>query len=140
MPGGTVTSRRGDLPVIDDSTREFWEAAGRGVLVIKRCHTCSKPHFYPRPFCPFCWSQDLSWEEASGRAVLYTYSVVRQNDLAPFADRVPYVPAMVDLEEGPRMTTELIGVPIEDVRIGAALSVEFVERAPGIAAPVFRPS
>jgi uncharacterized OB-fold protein len=135
-----VTTRRGDLPVIDDSTQEFWDAANRRVLLIKRCHTCSKPHFYPRPFCPFCWSQDLSWEEASGRAVLYTYSVVRQNDLVPFADRVPYLPAMVDLEEGPRMMTELIGVPIEDVRIGTPLSVEFVERAPGISVPVFRPT
>ena len=139
MTGGMLTPGRSDLPIIDESTQEYWDAARRGVLLIKRCQNCTRPHFYPRPFCPFCWSSDVVWEEASGRGALYTFSVVRRNDLFPFADRVPYVPAIVDLEEGPRMMTEIIGIPFGEVRIGMDLHVEFEERAPEISVPVFRP-
>ena len=72
---------RFDLPAPDDETEPFWAAARDRRLLIKRCADCGAAHFYPRPFCPRCWSANVSWEEASGDAVLYTWSVVHQNDL-----------------------------------------------------------
>ena len=135
-----MTATRIDIPSADESTQEYWDAARRGVLLIKRCAACTKPHFYPRPFCPYCWSTDVHWEEASGRAVLYTYSIVRRNDLAPFTDRVPYVAGIVDLAEGPRAMTDIVEVGLDDVHIGMELQATFVEIAPGVTVPMFRPA
>ena len=86
-----------------------------GRLVISRCATCGEAHYYPRPFCPRCGGDDVSWEDASGRATLYTWSVVHQNDLPPFNEKVPYVAAVVDLDEGPRMMTNVVGCDFDDL-------------------------
>ncbi|MFH8567113.1 Zn-ribbon domain-containing OB-fold protein [Streptomyces sp. NPDC017993] len=123
---------RFDLPEVDAFTRPYWEAAAEGRLLLRRCHArgCGAAHHYPREFCPYCWSEDVSWETAGGRATLYTWSVVHRNDLPPFGGRVPYVAAVVDLAEGPRMMTEIIDCPEADLRIGMPLVVSFrAERA-----------
>ncbi|MEU4268582.1 Zn-ribbon domain-containing OB-fold protein [Streptomyces sp. NPDC026092] len=126
-------------PDIDAFTRPYWEAAGEGRLLLRRCAGCARAHHYPREFCPHCWSEDVSWEPASGRATLYTWSVVHRNDLPPFGARVPYVAAVVDLAEGPRMMTEVVGVAEGGLRIGMALEVTF--RTEGeTRVPVFRAS
>ncbi|MGW2961693.1 Zn-ribbon domain-containing OB-fold protein [Streptomyces sp. NPDC001220] len=124
-------ARRYDLPEPDAFTLPYWEAAAEGRLLLRRCRSCGRAHHYPREFCPHCWSEDVTWEPATGRAVLYTWSVVHRNDLPPFGDRVPYVAAVVDLAEGPRMMTELVDTP--EPRAGLELAVAF--RA-GV--PVFR--
>ena len=129
---------RFDLPMVDEESQPFWDAAHEGRLLIRRCNACEQWHYYPRPFCPHCWSQDVEWVEASGRAVLYTYSIVRRNDLPPFNERVPYVAAVVDLEEGPRMITELVDCPEEDIQIGMPLHVDFRPLTDTLSAPVFR--
>ncbi|MBB4714468.1 Zn-ribbon domain-containing OB-fold protein [Streptomyces luteogriseus] len=137
-----MTGRRFDLPEPDAFTRTYWDAAAEGRLLIRRCGACGRAHHYPREFCPHCWSEDVTWETASGRATLYTWSVVHRNDLPPFAERVPYVAAVVELAEGPRMMTEIVGegeppAPLAgedpDLSGGAELAVAF--RA-GV--PVFR--
>lgn len=134
-----MTTARYDLPTPDETTEEFWAASAEGKLLIKFCGNCGRNHGYPRPFCPYCWSNEVAWVEASGKATLYTFSVVRQNDLPPFRDMVPYVAAIVDLEEGPRMMTNVVDCPLEDVRIGMLL--EFSTRAAEeFAVPVFRPA
>ncbi|MEU9149993.1 OB-fold domain-containing protein [Streptomyces sp. NPDC048417] len=126
-------TRRYDLPEPDAFTRPYWEAAAEGRLLLRRCASCGRAHHYPREFCPHCWSEDVTWEPASGRANLYTWSVVHRNDLPPFGDRVPYVAAVVDLAEGPRMMTELVDTP--EPCAGLELAVAFRE---GV--PVFRPA
>jgi uncharacterized OB-fold protein len=131
---------RYDLPTPDDETRPYWDAAREGKLLIKRCRACQRAHFYPRPFCPTCWSDDVDWEEASGRATLYTWSVVRQNDLPPWPTRVPYVAAVVDLEEGPRMMTNVEDCDIDALEVGMALEVAFREETDEITVPVFKPA
>jgi uncharacterized OB-fold protein len=123
---------RHDLPEADAFTRAYWDAAAGGRLLIRRCEACGRAHHYPREFCPYCWSEDVVWERASGRAVLYTWSVVHRNDLPPFGERTPYVAAVVDLAEGPRMMTEVVGC--EEPAAGLELEVTFRE---GV--PVFRP-
>ncbi|MPY45323.1 Zn-ribbon domain-containing OB-fold protein, partial [Streptomyces phyllanthi] len=101
-------SARFDRPEADAFTRAFWDAAAEGRLLLRRCGDCGRAHHYPREFCPHCWSGEVAWEPASGRATLYTWSVVHRNDLPPFGERTPYVAAVVDLAEGPRMMTEVV--------------------------------
>ena len=133
---------RFDLPNPDNETLPFWEGAREGRLVIRRCNTCGEAFFYPRPFCPKCWSDDVAWIDASGRATLYTWSVVHVNDLPPFPERVPYVAAIVTLEEGPRMMTNVVGVDFDDLDADMALQVTFrsISDEPPVTIPVFEPA
>ncbi|WTP59400.1 Zn-ribbon domain-containing OB-fold protein [Streptomyces phaeochromogenes] len=147
-----MTGARFDLPEVDAFTRPYWDAAAEGRLLLRRCGACGRAHHYPREFCPRCWSEDVTWEPASGRATLYTWSVVHRNDLPPFGSRTPYVAAVVDLAEGPRMMTEVVGCGEGALRVGMALEVAFraeeAEKAEGegtdgavtVAVPVFRPA
>jgi uncharacterized OB-fold protein len=137
MPDG---ARRTDLPTIEDDTRPFWDAAREGRLLIRRCRECGRPHHYPRPFCPHCWSDNVEWAEASGRATLYTWSVVFVNDLPPFNERVPYVAAVVDLEEGVRLMTNLVDCEPEQLAIGMPLVAVYRALTDEVTAPVFRPA
>ena len=136
-PGPSV---RFDLPTPDLSTQPWWDAAREGRLLIKRCDACGRTHFYPRPFCPWCWSDRVEWQEATGAATLYTWSVVHQNDLPPFNERVPYVAAVVELAEGPRMMTNIVDCPPERLRVGMALEAVFEPVADEVVLPRFRPA
>ena len=131
---------RFDLPSPDLETQEFWDGCRDGRFLLKHCNACGADHFYPRPFCPTCWSDDVEWREASGRATLYTYSIVRQNDLPPFNERVPYVAAIVELAEGPRVMTNIEGCAFEDLEIGMDLTVEYKAIADDVTIAVFRPA
>jgi uncharacterized protein len=130
---------RFDLPTVDPDTAPFWDAARARRLMIRRCRACARAHLHPRPFCPHCWSEHVVWEDASGLATLYTWSVVHRNDLPPFGDLVPYAPAVVDLAEGPRMMTWVVDCAFSDLRIGMPLEVTFEQRTEALALPVFRP-
>lgn len=131
---------RFDLPTIDDETRPFWAAAKEGRLLLRSCRACGEVHHYPRSFCPTCWSDDVEWIEASGRATLYTHSTVYMNDLPPFGERVPYVAAVVDLAEGPRMMTEVIDCPTDELAVGMPLALTFRDLTDEISIAVFRPA
>ncbi len=131
---------RTDLPTIEDDTRPFWDAAAEGRFLIRRCNACGVVHHYPRPFCPSCWSDDVSWIEASGNATLYTWSTVFMNDLPPFAERLPYIAAVVDLVEGPRVMTNLVDCDDVVLSIDMALRVRFQPLDEHITAPVFAPA
>jgi uncharacterized OB-fold protein len=137
-----VAGPRFDLPNPDNETQPFWDGAREGRLVIRRCNTCGEAFFYPRPFCPKCWSADVGWIDASGRATLYTWSIVHVNDLPPFHERVPYVAAIVTLEEGPRMITNVVGVDFDDLDADMALRVTFrsISDEPPVTIPVFEPA
>ena len=131
---------RFDLPTPDRETQPFWDACRERRFLLRHCNACGRDHYYPRPFCPTCWSDDVSWRDASGRATLYTYSVVRQNDLPPFPERVPYVAAIVELAEGPRVMTNVEGVDHDDLAIGMELEVDFRAVTDDVTIPVFRPA
>ena len=131
---------RFDLPTPEADTLEFWAATKENRLLIKHCGDCDAYSYYPRPFCPECWSRNVTWHEASGKATLYTWSVIYNNDQPPFRDRVPYVAAIVDLEEGPRMMTNVVETPFEDLRVGMALSVTFMPISDDFTIPVFVPA
>lgn len=138
-----TTTANAATPDIDAFTRPYWDAAAQGQLLLRRCAACERAHHYPREFCPYCWSEKVGWERASGRAVLYTWSVVHRNDLPPFGARVPYVAAVVDLAEGPRMMTEIVDCGESELRVGMDLEVTFREGegeggSTTYAVPVFR--
>jgi len=131
---------RFDLPTIEDESRPFWNALKERVLLIGKCGACAKVHYYPRPFCPHCWSEDVSLIRSSGRGTLYTYSIVYVNDQPPFNRQLPYVAAMVDLDEGVRVTTNIVGCDHADLRIGMQVAVDFEEVTPDVSKAVFRPA
>jgi uncharacterized OB-fold protein len=131
------------LPQPDLETREYWEATARGELLIKHCNACGRDFFYPRTYCPYCWSGDTVWKRASGRGSIYTFTVVHQNDLPPFKERLPYVVAIIELDEGVRMTSNVDAAP-EDVRCGMPVKVSFRQEARSeddiVHLPVFVPA
>ncbi len=132
---------RFDLPTIDEESQPWWDAAADGRYLIRHCTACDHRYWYPRDFCPSCWSTDVAWEEASGRGTLYTYSTVYRNDLPPWPQRVPYIAAIIDLEEGPRVLGHLVDCSDDDAAIGMAVEVTFRhDEEGGFTLPVFRPA
>jgi uncharacterized protein len=120
-----VIVARADIPIIDSASAPYWDAARQGRLLIAECGACGRVHHYPRPFCPHCWSDDVRPVQASGAGTLYTYSTVYANDLPPFRDRLPYVAAIVELAEGPRVMTTIEGAGPDWLRVGMAVTASF---------------
>ena len=135
-----MSAARFDLPAPDPSTEQWWAATRDGKLLIKRCRGCGRTHHYPRPFCPHCWSGDVEWEEASGRGTVYTYSTVHVNDLPPFGAKVPYTVAIVELDEGPRLMTNLVDTDGVELRVGLPVEVTFVDQTDEFTLAMFRPA
>jgi uncharacterized OB-fold protein len=135
-----VSAVRFDLPTPEADTVEFWAAAKEERLLIRHCQDCGAYSYYPRPFCPECWSQNVTWHQASGTGTLYTWSVIYSNDQPPFKERVPYVAAIVDLEEGPRMMTNVLDCPFDELRVGMNLRLRFQPISDEFTIPVFVPA
>jgi uncharacterized OB-fold protein len=109
----------------------FWEAAARGELLLPRCQQCGETHWHPRAHCPFCRSDALGWERASGRGRLHTFTLVRRPDSVTLL-------AYVRLDEGPLMMTNLVDTPHEELRLDMTVEVLFRPTPEGRSAPVFR--
>ncbi len=123
-------------PAVDPDSAPYWAALIAGRLIVKTCGSCGKAHFYPRELCPHCHSDDLSWTETSGRGVIYSYTICRRPAGPAFADEVPYVVALVDLAEGPRMMSRILGDP-SAVTIGRQVGVRFERQAEDFVLPFF---
>jgi len=117
----------------DALTAPFWEAARERRLVVQACTACGAAQFYPRPFCLACESDAVEWSEASGLAQVYSMTTVRIPIGAGFEP--PYVVALVELDEGPRLVTNLVG----DCSIGDRVRVAWRDRDPDPPLPVFEP-
>jgi uncharacterized OB-fold protein len=128
-----VTERA--YPVPDAVTRPFWEGVAEGVLRLQRCAGCGRHVFYPRAVCPYCTSADLAWVEAGGSGTVHSFTVVHRAP-AEYRDEVPYVVALVDLDEGVRMMTRLVDVGPAAVRVGMPVEVA-IRGEPRL--PCFRP-
>jgi uncharacterized OB-fold protein len=120
-------------------TRPFWEGCARGELVLQRCRDCGAVQHRPRAICASCLSSGIEHFVASGRATVHSYTVVWQNQIPPFASVTPYVVAEVELDEGPRLLTNLVGCAPGEVAIGMPVRAEFV-RTGEFAVPRFRPA
>jgi len=128
------------LPEMQPWSRAFWEGAKRHKLLIQVCTDCDARIFYPRKICPECWSRNLSWTEASGRGKIYSYSVTLAGVEEKFADDLPFVLALVDLEEGVRMMTNIVDCPHDEVSIGMDVEVFFEDVTGDVSLPKWRPA
>lgn len=129
------------LPNPTPESRPFWEGAKRHELRLQRCGGCGEAFFYPRNACPHCLSGDLEWFTASGRGRLHTFVIVHRGlKVTPLA--LPYVLAMIELEEGPRMMSNLVGVEPDPARIRCDMPVvvEWADVTPDVTLPRFRPA
>jgi uncharacterized protein len=126
------------LPAITPETRHFWEGARAGELRLQKCVACRHVYFPPRPFCPQCASQEVSVIRASGRATLYSY-VIHHRPVPGFVP--PYSIAVVQLEEGPRMMTNIVEIAQtpEALQLDMPLEVVFQSLSEEISLPLFRP-
>jgi uncharacterized OB-fold protein len=124
-------------PVPDELTQPWWDACRELRLLVRRCASCGRASFPPRPMCPHCWSDDVSWEETDGTGTLYSFAVVHENDLPAFRDSVPYVAAVVELTAGVRMMTTIVSTPFDALAVDAPVEVVFAERGERTF-PVFR--
>lgn len=125
-------------PRIDEENRWFWEACARHELYLQRCRGCGSLRFHPRAVCPACLSSDVDHVRASGRGKVYTFTVTHQNQAPGFREELPYVMAYVELEEGPRLLTNVVGCSVDEVKVGMDVAVEFQDVDAGLSIPRFR--
>ena len=127
-------------PLSPALTRPFWEAAKRHELVMPRCKTCDHVFFYPRSECPRCLSANLEWVKVSGRARLHSFTVVQQPANAAFRDDVPYVYAVVQLDEGPRLVSNIVQGDIAALQVDMPLEAVFDDVTPEWTLVKFKPA
>ena len=128
------------VPGMTELTRPYWDAAREGRLVVQECDSCRQLVHPPLSRCPHCHSVGLGWRAVSGNGTVYTYTVVRHPTHYAFAGKIPYVLAIVELAEGPRLVTALTGVPPAEVRVGLPVRAVFREVADGVTLPYFEPT
>jgi uncharacterized OB-fold protein len=139
----TTTEPRAPKPrpaaVPDQDTEPYLSAALEGRLVVQRCDSCAEHQLYGRAICKYCGG-DLTWVDASGRANVASWTVIRQNHSRPWRDMLPYVVALVDLEEGVRLMTNIVGCDPDAVFIGMPVVVRFENISDQAAIALFEPA
>ena len=125
------------LPTPYQDTEEYWKAAKEHRFIIQKCGDCGETQFYPRGVCSHCLSSNLDWIEVSGEATVYSCSVNYRAGHPGFAEKTPFVLAIVDLAEGPRMMTNIVTTDVESVRIDQRVTVQFDDVTPEVTLPKF---
>ncbi len=125
-------------PVVTGDNEGFWSAAAEGRLVTQRCTACGRLSHPPRPMCPDCHSLDQEFIDVAGTGTIYSYSILHHPQNPAF--EYPVVAVLVELDEGPRILSNLMGCPPDLVHIGMAVQVTFEPAAHDTAVPVFTPS
>jgi uncharacterized OB-fold protein len=128
------------FPTPTHETRPYWDGCKRHELRIQQCGACGQHQFYPRLYCSKCFSERVEWVHASGRAKVTTFTIVRRPVSPAFKDDLPYVVALVTLEEGPSMMTNIVGCTPEKVAIGMPVAVTFEDWTEEISIAKFRPA
>jgi uncharacterized OB-fold protein len=126
-------------PVVTPETRPYWEGAAEGRLMLQRCANCTSVVWYPRGLCPKCGRLSLDWFTATGNGTVYSYTVNRRG-AGDYARRAPFVLAYVELEEGPRVLTNVVNCDPESVRIGDPVRAVFHPTGAGSALVRFEPA
>ncbi len=128
------------LPRIDEMSRPYWEGAKRHELLLQKCQECGHYRYPPGETCPSCLSDKLEWVKVSGRGSVYTWTVFHQAYHPAYKDDIPYAVVVVELEEGPRMITNLMNCRIEDIKMGMPVEVVFDDVTEEVSLPKFRPA
>ena len=127
------------LPVVTEENRPFWEGCQQGKLLLQYCSECQQYQFYPRLYCMHCGSGTLRWVEASGKGVIYSYTIIHQNKSPEFVLDTPYNVAIVQLEEGPRMMSNIVDIDSTELQVDLPVTVVFDQVTDSITLPRFRP-
>lgn len=127
------------VPTPTHETRPYWEGCKQHELRVQRCAACGYYQFFPRLYCAQCFSDRVEWVKTSGWAKVLSFTIVRRPPSPAFADEVPYVVALVTLDEGPTMMTNIVGCAPEKVEIGMPVEVTFDDWTEEISIPKFRP-
>jgi uncharacterized OB-fold protein len=131
-------SEQGIEPIPDDSSAPYWEGIRRGKLLLQRCKACGTIQFYPRSMCSECLAPDPTWVESKGRGVIHTFSTIHRTSDERFSHLVPYILAIVELDEGPRMMAHILTKSEEHIRCDDAVQV-FFEKTGNHTLPQFVP-
>jgi len=126
-------------PVASPIEMPFWEAAKKGELIVQKCLDCNRFVFYPRIFCPHCHSDGLTWVKASGNGKIYSYTVVRSNPPSAFVKDLPYIVAIIRLDEGVTMLSNVVGCSPEEVEFEMPVQVVFEKLNEEFTLPKFKP-
>lgn len=128
------------LPHIGLESLLFWEGAKRHELMIQKCLDCGRFYFYPRSICPHCLSYNVDWVKVSGRGKIYSFTVSYRYPSAGFKAEAPYSIAIVELEEGVRLMSNIVECRNEDLKIGMPVEAVFEDVTPEVTIPKFRPA
>jgi uncharacterized OB-fold protein len=131
------------LPTVTTLTKPFWEYCAKHQLRMQFCTNCSEWIWYPKAWCPSCGKRSgIEWREVSGKGKLYSFTIIRQviDNSPAFNSEIPFVIGLVELEEGPRIYSDVTGSKPEEVAIGDEVVVYFEDVAPEISLPKFRKS
>lgn len=126
------------IPVPDDRSARFFEAAKQGQLLIKKCPSCGRYLAPQREICDVCGNEALDWAPASGKGTIYSFVHMHQMLHPAFRNEVPYNVIIVELEEGPRFTSNLVGTPDNEINVGLRVEAVFEELSPEVSVPKFR--
>jgi uncharacterized protein len=125
------------VPVANADSLPYWNAARERRLLIRKCSACESLHFMPRHLCPVCWSDNLEWVESKGSGSVHSFTIIRRAPIAAFNAHAPYVVALIELDEGPRMVANILGEDALSVEIGDRVNVTFEDRGEGALVPQF---
>ena len=129
-------------PVPQPESDFYWEKCKAHELWLRHCKACDQTYFYPRDICPHCFSRDTDWIKSSGRGILHTFAIAHRAPIPAFQNRVPFVLAIVELEGGARIPTNLVEVEPDPsaIKCGMAVEVVFEDLDDKISLPKFRPA
>ena len=128
------------IPVPDETSRPFFQGMKDHELVLMRCSTCRRWRLPAAQRCPQCWSTDFAWERASGRGTVYTFAIMHHVLHPGFADEAPYNVTTVELDEGPRFVTNLVGVANNEIKVGMPVVAIFEDINDEVGLLKFRPA
>jgi len=128
------------LPRITPDNKPFWDACRRHELKLPWCDPCDRPHWPPGPVCPFCFGEGVTWRRASGKGRVSSWVVVHKDWLPAFRPDLPYNAVQVELDEGVRLTGNVVGLRNAELRLGMPVEVVFDDVTETATLPRFRPA
>jgi len=131
---------RKPLPRPSPESVPYWDAAKNHRLEVQRCNACGQFWFPPSASCPHCLAADFAWTPVSGKGKVYSFVVFHRVYHPSYEGEVPYVVGLVELDEGPRMLTNIVGIPVDKVRCNMPVTVVFDDVAEGVSIPKFTPA
>lgn len=127
------------LPKVTDENETYWYGLREGKLFVQRCVSCRSLQFYPRFFCTHCHGRELEWHETKGTGTVYTFTVIRRPPVEAFKDDVPYILALVELDEGIRIMTRIVNLAPEECAVGMPVQLALRELEKDVVLPMFAP-